>query len=398
MMDWRRMPMMLGVTGLGLVLTGCLGDAAKPSVTSLREAADQLQSTIDNSSKDATKLRRLNYAYRLALGGAGTTAKTFPDFACQGAGAYGRQRFALGGIRQLGTTVDTLTAPADSDLGKVLASIAKYRAKVDPLPEQRGANVEAESFDKCRTQTQADLAALLKPQEDKAEARSLAAIGGAVTALQALAAAVEKLVLLAAQQADVALRAKRFKEFMNEPQTLKSLQDILGPCVVPRNEAMDITKVEPKDYAEFTKKCFADNPRPNSTAALSDANMKSIIDERRRLSLLVPYNAYIAINSGATGANGSRSQYLASIEKVDASLATFDSIREVKIAKDQQLQMATAVNDLWRISQGRLTSGEELAELWATAQMLVALFQNASEDIGGIEDKWKAVVDALKKL
>lgn len=388
-----------GVISAAVLLAGCLEGTSAPA-TSLSAAADTLQATLDSSSKDATKLRRTNFAYRLALTGAGLTRTSFVDFACQGAGAYAEQRAAIGGVRQLGTTVDTLAAAPSGDLSKVIASIQKYRTKIEPLPDVPG-DVEDKAFANCQAQTAEDMALLLDGKGSAVGGKSIMAIAGAFAALQALAEATQKLILLGAQRVDAAQRAARFREFMNDPKTLASLRHVLGPCVVPvatstdTDPDFDVATWPADKFGERTKACFAKAQSANARVALSDKRMGEIIAERRRLSLLVPYNDFLALKySGGV----SQSPYLASVGKVDAALATFDSLRELKVSKTQQLDMVTAVNELWRISQGKLTAGEDMQQLWAAAQTLGALFQNASEDIGGVEDKWKAFIDAVKKI
>lgn len=381
------------------LLAGCLEGASAPA-TSLQAAADNLQATLDSSSKDATKLRRTYFAYRMASTGAGLTRTSFIDFACQGAGAYAEQRAAIGGVRQLGTIVDASTAAPSSDLAKVIASIQKYRTRIEPLEDVPG-DVEDKAFANCQAQTAEDMKLLLDPRDSALGGRSIMAIAGAFAALQALADAAQKLILLGAQRVDAAQRAARFREFMNDPKTLASLRHVLGPCVVPVSTSadtdpdFDVATWSPDKFGERTKACFGKAQRANALVALSDKRMGEIVAERRRLSLLVPYNDFIALkHSGGV----SQSPYLASVAKVDGALATFDSLRELKVSKTQQLAMVTAVNELWRISQGKLTAGEDMQQLWAAAQMLSALFKNASDDIGGVEDKWKAFIDAIHKL
>ena len=390
-----------------LVATGCTG-AAGPPETNLQSAATQLKSTLDNSTKDITHLRREQVAYSWVIKGS-LTAEDFYVFACSGVGAFTEQQAAVGTIQQLATTVSTLTAPPSTDLSTVLGSISKYSDKVEPFKEGVGgqAPTEAAARAACEAQTKADVATFRGATGGKF---FLAAAPLVFTAVQGLVGAVQKLVLLGAQQVDSAQRTAQFQAFMDSHDTSQALQPVLGPCAVHKPDTVDNPTLAAgldkyKDIRTYPIDGFDQTVKDCMTAlgpaariyGLSNEKMQGVIDERRRLALLVPYNQFMAI-SVTRDATGSYSKYLANIDKVDSALATFDSLRTQKVAKDQHLNIVLAVDNLWRTSQGRLTAKESAQALWGAAQNLSALLSALSSDIGGVQDQYKALTDALQKL
>jgi len=396
-----------------VLLSGCVTDGITPTLT---KSAGDWQATLTAAEANVTHERRTASAYSLSVDPSrksdAVSRTEFVEFACQGVEAYKDQQVGLATIGQFSSTVDTLTAPAGSDFSAVFSSIIKYDQTVAGLkPGIAGDGSDVTNTKAgCIKATGDDLDAITKPVPLGAQlqGKSLLAVGDIVSTGKALFSAVETAALGIAQEVDEIQRWRRFASFIQDAQTISTLHKVLGGCAIPqgyplKGESADIDKANFSDskkltVKDFTHKCVVDNPKASTDASLSDAHMTDIITQRRRAALIVPYEMSLAIKIPLVSQKPvSRASYLDEVSKLDAALASFDSLRTLAI-DGQQESMANAINDLYRLSKGDLTAKETRAAMWAAIQELSGRFKGASANFGDVETKANDLVNALKKL
>lgn len=451
-----------------LMLGGCFGGVTGAEAgKALKVASDKAAATLDDAASDLTHTQRIRYAYRISWQTRANMQppsdaainKAFSEFACQGIGAYARERAAMDTLSQFNTTIAELMAPPSDDFGDLLVSIGQYEAGVDGLSAPNPDATDIMAYNKCINDTQKVLAKVTGDDGNLLQSRvgraanqrmMMDLVGTSTVAIEAVDALVDGLKALAKlmlQEADIAARQKALRGYLKDEKTIEALKAVLGDCIdhkksIKYNGAEWID--EKKD--EFTA-CMG---KPvTKQVPLSNESLQTIMDERRDYAVIVPYitfrQLYVSYNEAATlnlmstslwakaDAMGPRRDAesdrfkqreidveiaklrkesvdmtsasvkkgaggMATAEEAHKQLASFDGLRLKRVPKTMHRDLVDAVVDLRRIANNELTPQEWKRETFAVIKRVAALLDNAKVALKDTREDMENLKRALADL